>query len=37
MGDSRLTFNIRCFDEFIRESGLLDSPLRNTAFTWSNM
>ncbi|RVX00013.1 putative ribonuclease H protein [Vitis vinifera] len=32
-----LTFNIRCFDEFIRESGLLDPPLRNTAFTWSNM
>ncbi|RVW78773.1 hypothetical protein CK203_050954 [Vitis vinifera] len=37
MGDSRLTFNMRCFDEFIRESGLLDSPLRNAAFTWSNM
>ncbi|KAL6327515.1 hypothetical protein AAG906_021600 [Vitis piasezkii] len=31
MGDSR------CFDEFIRESGLLDSSLRNAAFTWSNM
>ena len=37
MGDSRLTFNMRCFDEFIRESGLLDPPLRNAAFTWSNM
>ena len=37
LGDSRLTFNMRCFDEFIRESGLLDPPLRNAAFTWSNM
>ncbi|RVW25924.1 hypothetical protein CK203_095970 [Vitis vinifera] len=37
MGDSRLTVNMRCFDEFIRESGLLDPPRRNTAFTWSNM
>ncbi|RVW29047.1 hypothetical protein CK203_088908 [Vitis vinifera] len=33
MGDSRLTVNMRCFDEFIRESGLLDPPLRNAAFT----
>ncbi|RVW28221.1 hypothetical protein CK203_083720 [Vitis vinifera] len=37
MGDSRLIVNMRCFDEFIRESGLLDPPLRNEAFTWSNM
>ncbi|KAJ9685197.1 hypothetical protein PVL29_017290 [Vitis rotundifolia] len=37
LGDSRLTLNMRCFDEFIRESGLLDLPLRNAAFTWSNM
>ena len=37
LGDSRLTFNMRCFDKFIRESGLLDPPLRNAAFTWSNM
>ncbi|RVW25910.1 putative mitochondrial protein [Vitis vinifera] len=37
MGDSRLTVNMKCFDEFIRESGLLDPPLRNAAFTWSNM
>ena len=37
MGDSSLTVNMRCFDEFIRESGLLDPPLRNAAFTWSNM
>ena len=36
MGDSRLTVNMRRFDEFIRESGLLDPPLRNAAFTWSN-
>ena len=34
MGDSRLTFNMRCFDEFIRESDLLDLPLRNAAFMW---
>ena len=27
MGDSRLTVNMRCFEEFIRESGLLDPPL----------
>ncbi|KAL6346450.1 hypothetical protein AAG906_033246 [Vitis piasezkii] len=37
MGDSRLTDNMRRFDEFIRESGLVDPPLRNAAFTWSNM
>ncbi|RVX16267.1 putative mitochondrial protein [Vitis vinifera] len=37
MVDSRLTVNMRRFDEFIRESGLLDPPLRNAAFTWSNM
>ncbi|RVX05721.1 Transposon TX1 uncharacterized 149 kDa protein [Vitis vinifera] len=37
LGESKLTFNMRCFDEFIRESGLLDPPLRNAAFTWSNM
>ena len=34
LGDSRLTFNMRCFDEFIRESDLLDLPLRNAAFMW---
>ena len=28
---------MRCFDIFIRESGLLDPPLSNAAFTWSNM
>ncbi|RVW59648.1 hypothetical protein CK203_103280 [Vitis vinifera] len=37
LGASRLTSNMRCFDEFIRESGLFDPPLRNVAFTWSNM
>ena len=37
LGDSRLTFNMRCFDKFIRESGFLDPPLRNADFTWSNM
>ncbi|RVW38699.1 hypothetical protein CK203_077511 [Vitis vinifera] len=37
LGDSKLTFNMRCFHEFIRKSGLLDPPLRNAAFTWSNI
>ncbi|RVX07584.1 hypothetical protein CK203_025233 [Vitis vinifera] len=33
LGASRLTLNTRCFDEFIRESGLFDPRLRNVAFT----
>ena len=37
LGASRLTPNMRRFDEFIRESGLFDPPLRNVAFTWSSM
>lgn len=37
LGVSRLTLNMRCFDEFIRESELIDHSLRNAAFTWSNM
>ena len=37
LGASRLTLNMGCFDEFMRESELIDPPLRNAAFTWSNM
>ncbi|RVW97209.1 Protein-tyrosine sulfotransferase [Vitis vinifera] len=37
MGDSRLTVNMRCFDEFIRESGLLDPPLGMRLLHGSNM
>ena len=33
----RLTSSMRCFDEFIKESGLIDPTLRNTTFTCSNM
>ena len=37
LGGSRLTLNMRCFDELIRELELFDPPLRNVFFTWSNM
>ena len=37
MGVSRLTPSMRCFDEFIRESELIHSLLKNATFTWSNM
>ncbi|RVW72586.1 hypothetical protein CK203_060085 [Vitis vinifera] len=37
LGGSRLTSSMRDFDNFIRESELLDPPLRNASFTWSNM
>ena len=37
LGDSRLTPSMRHFDDFIRECELIDSPLRNVSFTWSNM
>ncbi|RVW69351.1 Transposon TX1 uncharacterized 149 kDa protein [Vitis vinifera] len=37
LGGSRLTSSMRDFDSFIRESELLDPPLRNASFTWSNM
>ena len=37
LGGSRLTLNMRCFDELIRELELFDPPLRNAYFTWSNM
>ena len=28
---------MKVFDEFIKESELINSPLRNASFTWSNM
>ncbi|WJZ85876.1 hypothetical protein VitviT2T_005388 [Vitis vinifera] len=37
MGGSSLTPNMRDFDSFISECELLDPPLRNASFTWSNM
>ncbi|RVX23341.1 Transposon TX1 uncharacterized 149 kDa protein [Vitis vinifera] len=37
LGGSRVTSSMRDFDGFIRESELHDPPLRNAAFTWSNM
>ena len=37
LGGSRLTLNMRSFDELIRELELFDPPLRNASFTWSNM
>ena len=37
IGVSKLTASMRCFDELIRESKLIDPPLRNAIFTWSNM
>ncbi|KAL6340733.1 hypothetical protein AAG906_021271 [Vitis piasezkii] len=37
LGDSSLTSSMRDFDGFIRDYELLDPPLRNAPFTWSNM
>ncbi|RVW35851.1 Transposon TX1 uncharacterized 149 kDa protein [Vitis vinifera] len=37
MGGFSLTPSMRDFDSFIRECELLDPPLRNASFTWSNM
>ncbi|WKA01530.1 hypothetical protein VitviT2T_019810 [Vitis vinifera] len=37
MGGSSLTPSMRDFDSFIRECELLNPPLRNASFTWSNM
>ncbi|RVW30590.1 hypothetical protein CK203_086057 [Vitis vinifera] len=37
LGGSSLTSSMKDFDSFIRECELLDPPLRNTSFTWSNM
>ncbi|KAJ9678294.1 hypothetical protein PVL29_020454 [Vitis rotundifolia] len=37
LGGSSLTSSMKDFDDFIRECELLDPPLRNAPFTWSNM
>ena len=37
LGGSRITLNMRCFDELIRELELFDPPLRNAFFTWSDL
>ena len=37
LGGSRLTPSMKEFDDFIRDCELIDSPLRSTSFTWSNM
>ena len=37
LGGSSLTSSMKDFDSFIRECELLDPPLRNASFTWSNM
>ena len=37
LGGSRLTSSMKDFDDFIRECELLDPPLRNAPFTWSNI
>ncbi|KAJ9675680.1 hypothetical protein PVL29_024549 [Vitis rotundifolia] len=37
LGGSSFTSSMRDFDGFIRDCELLDLPLRNAPFTWSNM
>ena len=37
LGVSNLTSSMRDFDSFIRECELLDPPLWNASFTWSNL
>ena len=37
LSGSSLTSSMKDFDSFIRECELLDPPLRNASFTWSNM
>ena len=37
LGGSSLTSSMRDFDGFIRDYELVDPPLRNTPFAWSNM
>lgn len=36
-GGSRLTPRTKDFDEFIKDSKLVDHPLRKVIFTWSNL
>ena len=37
LGGSSFTSSMRDFDGFIRDCELLDPPLQNAPFTWSNM
>ena len=37
LGGSKLTSNMRDFDDLIRECELIDPPLRNASFAWSNL
>ena len=37
LSDSSLTSSMKDFDGFVRECELLDPPLRNASFAWSNM
>ena len=37
LGGSSLTSSMRDFDGFIKDCELLDPPLQNAPFTWSNM
>ena len=37
LGGSRLTPNMKDFDDFIRDCELIDSPLRSAPFTSSNL
>ena len=36
LNSSSTTRSMKVFDELIREMGLMDPPLRNAKFTWSN-
>ena len=37
LGGSSLTSCMKNFDSFMRECELLDPPLQNASFTWSNL
>ena len=37
LGGPRVTPTMRDFDDFIRDCELIDPPLRNASFTWSNL
>ena len=32
-----VTLSMRDFDDFVRDCELIDPPLRNAFFTWSNL
>ena len=37
LGGARLTSSIMDFDNLVKECQLIDPPLRNPSFTWSNL